>query len=206
MSLLHQETSEEIDDAALGESFTKGSSHVVVASLIAFVLVSIAIAVYVLAGQKPPVATGEIVQVWAHPRHGETSGFDANGEPMPKETFDQLLIFAHVKLHNQSKVPLYLEDVLANTELGDVTLHVDAGDSAQYEEVFLAYPELAALHAKVVQPRTMIAPGATLDGNAFWATRLTKQEWDARKHLDFTFKFQYQSSLVLAPHSAVMEQ
>ena len=40
MSLLHQESGEEIDDAARGESFTKGSSHLVTASLIAALLVS----------------------------------------------------------------------------------------------------------------------------------------------------------------------
>ena len=40
----------------------------------------------------------------------------------------------------------------------------------------------------------------------FHPFRVTKQEWDARKDLSFTFKFQYQPSLVLAPHVAVIEQ
>ena len=71
-------------------------------------MVSIAIAIYVIAGQKPPVATGEIVAVWAHPQHTETSGLDANGAPMPKESFDQVLVFTQVRLHNQSKQPLFL--------------------------------------------------------------------------------------------------
>ena len=69
MSLLHQESGEDIDDAARGESFTKGSSHLVWASLIAVVLVSLIVAFYAWTGQKPPVVSGEIVQVWAHPRH-----------------------------------------------------------------------------------------------------------------------------------------
>jgi hypothetical protein len=206
MSLLHQETPEEIDDAARGEEFTKGSSHVVLAGLIAAALVSIAIGLYMWIGQTPPAASGEIVQVWAHPRHVQTSGFDASGAPMPKESFEQLLILAHVKLRNDSKVPLYLEDVLVNAKLADGILSVSAGDAAQYDEVFVAYPELAPLHAKVLTGRTMIAPGESLEGNAFWATRLSKQEWDARKDLSFTFKFQYQSSLVLAPHTAVIEE
>jgi len=129
MSLLHQESLEEVDDAARGEEFTKGSSHVVWASIAAVVLVTIAVVIYVIAGEKPPVATGEIVQVWAHPRHVETSGIDANGAPMAKQSFDQVLIFAHVKLRNQSKVPLYLEDVLANAKLGDSILSVSAGSA-----------------------------------------------------------------------------
>ena len=36
--------------------------------------------------------------------------------------------------------------------------------------------------------------------------RITKQQWDARKDLNFTFAFQYQPSLVLTPHSAITEQ
>ncbi len=204
MSLLRQE-SEELDDAARGEAFTKGSSHVVWAAVIATVLVSVAIAVYVVTGTKPPVATGEIVQVWAQPRHVVTSGLDANGDPMPKQTFDEVLVFAHLKLTNQSKFPLVLENVLANMKLGDGILSVAAGSEAQFQEVFIAYPELAWLHSGAFPNRATLAPGETLEGNAFWTVRRNQQQWDARKSLDFTYVLQYQPDLVLAPHSAVIE-
>ena len=206
MSLLHQNPSEELDDAARGEALTKGTSHVVWASIAAVVVVSAAIALYFIAGEKPPVASGEIVQVWAHPSHVVTSGFDANGEAMAKESFDQVLIFAHIKLRNQSQNQLNLDDILANAKLGDGTLSVSAGSASQFQEVFLVYPELAALHTSVLPPHTILAPGQTLDGTAFWAVRLSKSEWDARQELNFTFRFQYQPSLVLAPHSAIIEQ
>ena len=39
-----------------------------------------------------------------------------------------------------------------------------------------------------------------MEGTVFWVFRMTRQEWDARKDLNFTFGFQYQESLVLAPH------
>jgi hypothetical protein len=206
MSLLHQESVEEIDDAALGEEFTKGSSHVVWASIIAAIVVSLAITVFILAGQKPPVVSGEIVQVWVHPCHVETSGLDANGESMEKENFDQVLIFAHVKLRNLSKNPLNMQDILANIKLGDGLLSVSAGSTAQYEEVFLAYPDLAALRTNALSPRTVLAPGQSVEGTAFWAVRQNKQAWDARQELNFTFRFQYQDSLKLAPHNAIIEQ
>ncbi|MFZ1014591.1 MAG: hypothetical protein WAN28_14705, partial [Terracidiphilus sp.] len=79
MSLLRQESQGEIDDAARGESYTKGTSHIIWASIAAAVVVSIVIAIYVIAGDKPPVASGEIVEVWAHPMHEVTPAFDANG-------------------------------------------------------------------------------------------------------------------------------
>ena len=206
MSLLHQETPQDIDDAARGEEFTKGTTHVVWAGLAATLLVAVALAFYVLATHKPPVVSGEIVQVWAHPNHVVTSGLDANGEPMAKQSFDQVLVFARVKLRNQSKNPLILEDVLANLSQADGILSVSAGSSGQYDQVFLAYPELAALHSNPLSPRATLEPGQSIEGSVFWIFRASRQEWDARRDLNFTFKFQYQANLVLAPHTAVMEQ
>ena len=206
MSLLHQNNPQDMDDAARGEEFTRGSGHVVWASVAATVLVVIAVAVYVLITQKPPVASGEIVQVWAHPNHVVTSGFDANGQPMPRQSFDQVLVFARVMLINKSKNPLVLQDVLANLKQADGILSVSAGSTSQYDEVFLAYPELAAFHHNALSPHSTLEPGQSVEGTVFWIFRMSRQEWEARKDLNFTFRFQYQDNLVLAPHTAVMEQ
>ena len=208
MSLLHQDSPEEIDDAARGEELTKGSSHVVLAGIAAAVLVIIAIAAYVITGQKPPPATGEIVAVWVHPKHTVTPGFDAAGAPMPQESYDSMLVFAQVKLHNQSDKPLFLYEIVTNAMLEDGIHASKAVPKSEYEHVFVAYPELAALHGKALSLDTTIAPGQTEEGTVvFHPFRVTKQEWDARKgDLGFTIKFQYQPSLVLAPHVAVIER
>jgi hypothetical protein len=206
MSLLHQDSSE-LDDAALGEEFTKGSSHVVWASIAAAVLVIIAIAAYVITGQKPPPASGELIAVWAHPQHTVTPGFDAAGNPMPQESYDRMLVFVQVRLHNQSDKPLFLYEIVTSATLADGIHASNAVPKGDYEHVFVAYPELAALHGKALSLETTIDPGQTVEGTmVFHPFRVTKQEWDARKDLSFTFKFQYQPSLVLAPHVAVIEQ
>lgn len=221
MSLLHQDTSEEIDDAALGEEFTKGSSHVIWASVIAAVLVITIVVIALLAGRRPPVVAGQITGVWAFPQHGETSGFDANGDPMAKESFDQVLLFAHVKLRNQSKNPLQIQDVLANIRQSDgIPLSVSAGNVAQYQEALLAYPAMAAPQGKPLSPHTSINPGESLEGNLFWVFQMPRQQWEARKDwkpdpdhddpgsssgLNFTFAIQYHKNLVLAPPYLVKE-
>jgi hypothetical protein len=179
---------------------------VVLTGVIAAILVTIIIAFVVLATQKPPVVKGEIVQVWAHPNHVVTSGFDANGDPMPKQSFDQVLVFARVKLTNQSKSPLVLEDVLANLNQADGILSVSAGSTGQYDQVFLAYPELTVPHSNPLSPHATIEPGQSVEGTVFWIFRMSRQEWEARKDLNFTFRLQYQANLVLAPHTAVMER
>ena len=208
MSLLHHEPDEELDAAALGEEFTKGTSPIAWARLSAVALLTLVVVLFVTYWQKTPMVTGEIVQVWAHPRHIQTSGVDANGEAKAQEQFDQVLLFAHVKLRNQSTVPLYLENALANVKLADgAIVSISAGSAGQYDQVFLVYPELAPLRATALSPRATIAPGQTVEGNILWASNnMTKSEWDARKNLDFTFKFHFRDSLVLAPHSAVIER
>ncbi len=206
MSLLRQDTPEETDDAALGEELTKGSGHLVWTTIAAAILVSVSIAIYFIAGQKPPAVTGDIVAVWAHPQHTETSGFDANGAPMPKDSFDQVLVFAEVRLHNQSKLPLALLTVLANATLDDGIHSSYAASQSDYDRVFLAYPDIPVPHGPALPISLNLDPGASADGTFVSSFRLTKQQWDARKNLDFSFTFRYQPSLVLTPHSPVIER
>jgi len=203
MSLLHQE---EQDDAARGEELTRGSSHLVVAAVVATLVVAAAIAAYVISGQTAPMATGEVLGVWAHAQHVETSGYDASGAMMPKESFDQVMVFATVKLHNQSKAPLFLWNILTNATLDDGIHSSYAGTAADYDRVFVAYPNLGVPHGKALPLQTEIDPGQTLEGTFVCAFKLTKQQWDARKGLNFTFAFRYQPNLVLTPKVPVNEE
>ena len=205
MSLLHQDTPEEIDDAARGDEF-KGPSHVVWATVAAAVLVTISIAVYVIAGQKPPVVTGDVIAVWAHPQHTETSGLDANGASMAKESFDQVLVFTEVRLHNQSKLPLFLLNVMSNANLDDGIHSSYAAGLSDYDRVFLAYPGIPVPHGPGLPINLELDPGQSVDGTFVSSFRLTKQQWDARKDLNFSFTFRYQPVLELKPTAAVIEQ
>ena len=132
-----------------------------------------------------------------------------------------MLVFAHVKLHNQSKVPLLIESVLANMRQADgVPLSVTAGNIAQYQEALLAYPQMAAPQGNPLPPHLTIKPGESVEGIAFWVFRMSRQQWEARKDwqsdpdrgdpgslsgLNFTFAIQYHKNLVLTPKTPVME-
>lgn len=205
MSLLQQDDTE-LDDAARGESFTKGTSHVVWASVTATILVTVAIAAYVLVGEKPPVVTGEILGVTAHAMHTETSGMDANGAPVPRESFDQVYVFTRVRLHNQSAGPVFLSSILANATLPDGVHSSYAASASDYDRIFVAYPDMPVQRDKALPLDITIDSGQTVEGTAVSAFKLTKQDWDARKDLNFTFAFRYQPSVVLAPRVAVLDR
>ncbi len=206
MSLLSQESQETKDDAALGESYVKGTSHVILASFVAAVLVTIAVAAYVISGEKPPAAAGDIVEVWVHPMHTESSGFDANGAEIPKESFDQVLVFTHVRLRNQSKQPIFMHEILTNIQLEDGLHSSYAAVPSDYDRIFKAYPALAPYRATPMSPDTTIHPGEAKEGTFVSSFRLSKAQWDARKSLDYTFGFQYLPSLRLAFQSTITER
>jgi hypothetical protein len=197
MSLLEQDSVK--DGAAPGEEYTKGSGHLVWAAIVAAVIVSIAVAAYMIAGNKPPAATGQVVTMTAHLMHRETSGVDANGAAMAKEAFDQVLLFTHIQLHNQSKEPLFVRHIMANVTVDDGIHTSYAAIPVDYERIFIAYPELASLHGKSIATDTTIAPGQTFDGDFVAAFRLDKQQWDGRKGVTFNVGLRYLPDLVLTP-------
>ena len=205
MSLL-QQNSQSQDDAARGEEFTKGSTNVVLPGIIAVVVVGIAIFLYAWLGEKPNPATGEVTNVIAHPMHRETSGLDAAGAAMPKDVFEQVLVFAHVKLHNRTKEPLFLHQIMINATLDDGIHTSYVAAPTEYERAFMGYPEIAALHGKPLNTEQTVEGGQTVEGDILASFRLTKQEWDARKGLDFTFGFRYQSVLKVTPASPAIDQ
>ena len=202
MSLLQQESR----DATSGESYTRGTSHVIIATVVAIVLVSAAMTIYVISGEKPPASTGEILEVWAHPMHTETSGWDANGAAIPKEEIDSVLLFTRVRLHNQSKQPIFLHQILANATLGDGIHSVYAAMPSDYERVFKAYPQLMQWHAPSISPDLALQPGETKEGTFVCSFRMPKADWEARKALDYTFNFQYLPPLKLTPTVPITER
>jgi hypothetical protein len=125
---------------------------------------------------------------------------------MPKDSFDQVLVFAHVKLHNQSKEPLFLHQIMANAALQDGIHTSYAAVPTDYERVFKGYPELASLHGTPIPSDATLEPGQTIEGDILAAFRLTKPEWDARKSLDFSFAFKYQPVLKLVPAGPVTDR
>lgn len=205
MSLITKNPSQQ-NEVAPGEEFTKGSGHIFWAALVAAVVVSVAIAVYVILGQKPPAANGEVTRVVAHFVHRETAEHDANGVPIPVQQFDQLLLFTHVKLHNQSKNPLFLRQILANLNLKDGIHSSYAAPPTDYERLFAAYPDLAPLHGKSLAIEETIQAGESLEGDFVSSFRMTKAEWQSRQFLDYNISLRYQPDLKLAAPAQITEQ
>ena len=84
---------------------------------------------------------------------------------MPKESFDQVMVFTQVRLHNQSDHPLFLTNVLTNATLDDGIHSSYAANKADYDRIFVAYPDIPVPHGQPISPLdTEIDPGQTVEG------------------------------------------
>lgn len=208
MSLLQQDAVKAQDDAARGEELTRGTGHRLVGAIIATLLVSAAIAAYIRVGEKPPVATAEVLESWAHPMHTVTPGVDANGEEQAQTSYDQVLVFTRVRLHNQSRQPLFLHEILTNITHPDGSIDSSTATTAtQYDRIFLAYPEMEKWHTPALKTTDLeLAPDQTLEGTFVSSFKLAKETWDARKALDYTLEFRYQKPVKFAPTGTVEDR
>jgi hypothetical protein len=207
MSLLHVQNDpvHDHDASAEGEDLAKGSSYLLWTTLIAFVVVSVSITLFLMANRVPPVAAGDVTQVWAHGVHTITTPIDANGVQSAGEQFDQVLVLAQVRVRNQSKEPIVLKDMLTNATFEDGIHSSYAATALDFDRIFIAYPELKALHGKTLIRDTVLAPGQELDGTIISSFHVTKAQWAARKDLTFSIQFKYHPDLVLTPSTPPTE-
>jgi hypothetical protein len=206
MSLLQSNPRNPADHVSQGEDLASGTSPLLWAAIAALVLVSAAIGIFFLTNRERKLAHGEITESWVHPVHVLTPAYDANGDAIPQQEFDQVLVFSHVRLKNVSDKPLYLTRVLVNATLDD-GLHTSyAASNSDYEKIFLIYPALKAFKRQGLPLDATMEPGQTIEGEFAASFKVAKAAWDARKDLNFTFQFRYQPDLALTLQSAVVER
>jgi hypothetical protein len=208
MSLLQlkEDTTRTAATNVSGEDLAKGSSYILWTAILAFVLVTVGITAFVMSDRKPPVAAGEITQVWAHPVHMLNTPVDAAGVQSPGEIFDQVMVLAQVRVRNQSNQPIVLKDMLSNITLEDGIHSSYAAGKTDYDRIFIAYPELAGLRTKTLVRDTIIQPNEVLDGMIISAFHISPEQWAARKDLNFTLAFKYHPNLTLVPTGPVLEK
>jgi len=208
MSLLQANTDSAVTAQASpsGEDYAKGSSYLLWTTLAAFVVVSVGIALFLLINHKPPVAAGEVTQVWSHGVHTINTPMDANGVQTAGEAFDQVLVFAKVRARNQSDQPIVLREMMTNVTLDDGPRSSYAATSTDFDRIFIAYPELASLHGTKLTRDTVIQPGEVLEGMLISSFHCSKEQWAGRKDLSFSLLFKFHPDLVLTPTAPVIEQ
>jgi hypothetical protein len=159
---------------------------------IALVISSLVVFIWARFGRKTPVATGDIARVAIYPVQAKIAGGNAGipGQQGQDEIINQLLVFAHVRLHNPNTAPITLEDDWAVITLPNGETRRSLGASGpDFDKLFKAYPQLAPLHMDPLRRDIQIQPGQSVDGLVIFSYPLSREQWDSRKSMQVTVSF-----------------
>jgi hypothetical protein len=160
--------------------------------VIALVISSLVVFIWVRFGRKTPVATGDVARVAIYPVQAKIAGGAAGtpGEQGQDEIINQMLVFAHVRLHNPNTAPITIEDDWALITLpnGDTRRSLGAS-TVDFDKVFQAYPQLAPMRMDPLRRNTEIPPGQSVDGLLVFSYPLSRDEWNSRKSMQVTITF-----------------
>ena len=166
--------------------------------LAALIIAMGAIGAYVYLNQKPPVATGQVTHLTAYPVHRVSDAIPEGSRAARVElNFDEVIVIAQVKIHNQSDGPLFLFDMTALLSLPSEEHVSHAASASDYSRVFVAYPGLAPMKQQPLLRDITIPAGQTAEGQLIFNYPITKDQWDLRRSLDVTISFLHQKDLVL---------
>jgi hypothetical protein len=167
---------------------------------IAAVVMCIAIGLYAYLGQRPPVASGEVLASTVYPVHSLTNngGSHDSGMAGSTEYSDQVLVLSKVRIRNQTDIPLFMQDVGMTIKLPDGTemVNVSASDK-DMDRVFTAYPSLGYLRSTPIQRDVTLNPGQFVEGLAIFNFSISKEQWDQLQTAKVVVQFMHQKNLEL---------
>ena len=111
--------------------------------------------------------------------------------------FDEIIVIADVRLHNQSEGPVFLADMAAMLKLPTEEDRSLAASTSDFNRVFVAYPALAPMKQQPLLRDITIPAGASAEGQLIFNYPITKEQWDQRQSLNLVLSFTHQKDLVL---------
>jgi hypothetical protein len=166
--------------------------------VIAAIVVTIALALYVYLGQKPPVASGEVLASTVYPVHSTINNGAGGNDGMAgtSKSYDQVIVLTKVRIRNQTDIPLFLEDVGSAIKLPDGSEQTNVAASNQdMDRVFQAYPSLGYLRADPIHRDITLTPGQAVEGLAIFNYPITKEQWDTLQTAKVVVQFMHQKNL-----------
>ncbi len=168
--------------------------------VIAAVAMTIVLALYVYFGQKPPVASGEVLSSVVYPVHSLTNngGKSDTGMAGSTEYSDQVIILTKIRVRNQTDIPLFMQDIGMTIKLPDGSEETNvAASDKDMERVFQAYPALSYLRSPPIQRDLTLTPGQFAEGLAIFNFNIAKEQWDTLQTAKVVVQFMHQKNLEL---------
>ena len=156
---------------------------------------------YVYLGQKPPVASGEILSTAIYPIHSlvNNGGGSDTGMAGAKEYSDELILLTRVKIRNETDIPLFLQDITASVKSADGSEQENVtASNKDMARLFQAYPAVSYLRADSIPRDATLSPGQTTEGLTVFHYPISKDEWDKAQSVKVVVAFLHQKNLELS--------
>jgi hypothetical protein len=166
--------------------------------VIATIVVSIALGLYVYLGQKPPVASGEVLASTVYPVHTSINNGAGGTDGMAgsSESYDQVIVLTKIRIRNQTDIPLFVQDIGSAIKLPDGSQQTNvAASNKDADRVFQAYPSLSYLRADPIPRDITLSPGQAAEGLAIFNYPLSKEQWDTLQTAKVVVQFMHQKNL-----------
>jgi hypothetical protein len=166
--------------------------------VIAAVVVSIALGLYVYLGQKPPVASGEVLASTIYPVHTSINNGAGGNDGMAgsSESYDEVIVVTKVRIRNQTDIPLFVQDIGSVIKLPDGSQQTNvAASNRDMDRVFQAYPSLSYLRAAPIPRDMTLSPGQAAEGLAIFNYPITKEQWETLQTAKVVVQFMHQKNL-----------
>jgi hypothetical protein len=166
--------------------------------VIATIVVTIALGLYVYLGQKPPVATGEVLASTVYPVHTSINNGAGGTDGMAgsSESYDQVIVLTKVRIRNQTDIPLFVQDIGSAIKLPDGSQQTNvAASDKDANRVFQAYPSLSYLRADPIPRDITLSPGQAAEGLAIFNYPISKEQWDTLQTAKVVVQFMHQKNL-----------
>ena len=166
--------------------------------VIATIVVSIALGLYVYLGQKPPVASGEVLASTVYPVHTSINNGAGGTDGMAgsSESYDQVIVLTKIRIRNQTDIPLFVQDIGSAIKLPDGSEQTNvAASDKDADRVFQAYPSLSYLRASPIPRDITLSPGQAAEGLAIFNYPITKEQWDTLQTAKVVVQFMHQKNL-----------
>jgi hypothetical protein len=170
-----------------GGGFGRIALRVIAAAILAGALV----AGWFYYGQRKPIANGDVARITLYPIHNAMSGgSDQEGMAGQNQSYDQLIVFTQIHVHNLSSAPITILELQGNLTMQDATESTSlAASQNDSNRLFGAYPQLSPLRLDPLLRNTVIQPGQTAEGMLVFNYSMNKAQWEQRKKFEVNVTF-----------------
>ena len=160
-----------------------GFGRIALRVIAAAILASALVAGWFYFGQRKPIASGDVARITLYPIHNAMSGgAGEQGMAGQSQSYDQLIVFTQIHVHNLSKAPITILELQGNVTMQDATESTSlAASQNDTNRLSGAYPQLSPLRMDPLLRNTVIQPGQTAEGMLVFNYSMNKAQWEQRK-------------------------